>query len=36
MVLSGPVCANGLTWWQVNYRGMIGWTVEGQNGQHLD
>ncbi|MBI1256943.1 MAG: SH3 domain-containing protein [Chloroflexi bacterium] len=33
MVLSNPVCANGLIWWPVNYRGMSGWTVEGQNGQ---
>jgi len=33
MVLSSPVCANGLIWWPVNYRGTTGWTVEGQNGQ---
>ena len=33
MVLSSPVCDNGLNWWQVNYRGRVGWTVEGQNGQ---
>jgi hypothetical protein len=32
-VLSNPLCSDGLLWWQVNYRGMIGWTVEGQNGQ---
>ncbi|MEO8394662.1 MAG: SH3 domain-containing protein [Chloroflexota bacterium] len=32
-MLSGPVCGSGLTWWQVNYRGMVGWTVDGQNGR---
>lgn len=28
-VLAGPVCADGFNWWQVNYNGRIGWTVEG-------
>jgi hypothetical protein len=28
-VVSGPVCAAGYTWWQVNYNGVIGWTAEG-------
>lgn len=28
-VLSGPYCTNGLNWWQVNYRGTIGYTAEG-------
>ena len=32
-VISGPSCVNNLTWWQVNYRGTVGWTAEGQNGQ---
>jgi uncharacterized protein YraI len=33
-VLGGPTCADGLLWWQVNYRGTAGWTVEGQNGNY--
>lgn len=33
-VLSGPNCADGLTWWQVNYRGTTGWTAQSQNGQY--
>jgi hypothetical protein len=33
VVLSGPVCSQGQTWWQVNYRGAVGWTVEGRSGQ---
>ncbi len=28
-VLDGPVCAGRYNWWQVNYRGTVGWTVEG-------
>ena len=33
IVLAGPTCAEGLAWWQVNYGGIVGWTVEGQNSQ---
>ncbi len=33
-VIQGPACVQGLNWWQVNYRGVIGWTAEGQNGQY--
>ncbi len=29
-VLSGPYCNANTAWWQVNYRGLVGWTVEGQ------
>ena len=29
-VLAGPVCADSLAWWQVNYEGLVGWTAEGQ------
>ncbi len=25
-----PACNEGLTWWQVDYNGTIGWTAEGQ------
>lgn len=28
-VISGPVCASGVNWWQVNYNGRVGWTAEG-------
>lgn len=27
-VLEGPVCADGFTWYQVNYQGQIGWSAE--------
>jgi hypothetical protein len=30
--LSGPQCGNNGVWWQVNYNGITGWTMEGQNG----
>lgn len=31
IVLAGPVCdPAGRAWWQVDYDGMVGWTVEGQ------
>lgn len=34
-VLSGPQCGpQGMTWWQVNYNGLIGWTAEGIPGQY--
>lgn len=28
IMLDGPVCAEGFTWWQVQYVNQIGWTVE--------
>jgi hypothetical protein len=28
-ILAGPVCANNMAWWQVNYNGQVGWTSEG-------
>lgn len=33
-VEDGPRCQNGLRFWQVNYQGTIGWTVEGKDGQY--
>jgi hypothetical protein len=33
-VEDGPACADGLVWWQVNYNGQSGWTVEGQDGTY--
>ncbi len=29
-VMGGPVCANNAAWFQVNYNGLVGWTMEGQ------
>jgi uncharacterized protein YraI len=31
-ILGGPICNNGIFWWQVNYNGLIGWTGEGRYG----
>ncbi len=33
-VLEGPVCANDLAWWKVNFNGLVGWTAEGQNDEY--
>ena len=33
-VINGPVCANGILWWQANYNGLIGWTGEGRTGTY--
>lgn len=30
-VFGGPICADGIVWWQISYQGMTGWTAEGQN-----
>jgi uncharacterized protein YraI len=29
-VLEGPVCADGMAYWRVNYNGQEGWTAEGR------
>lgn len=31
-VISGPICDGRTAWWQVNYAGIVGWTMEGDNG----
>jgi hypothetical protein len=31
-VISGPICADGLQWWQVSAGRIGGWTAEGQSG----
>lgn len=33
-VLDGPVCADGLNWWQVDYESVNGWTVEGSGSEY--
>ena len=34
-VLNNFSCdAQGRMWWLVNYRGLVGWTMEGQNGEY--
>lgn len=35
VVLSGPTCADGYNWWQVNYNGVIGWTAEGSGADYF-
>ncbi|MDX1990870.1 MAG: SH3 domain-containing protein [bacterium] len=30
VVVSGPECIGGRTWWNVNYNGQTGWTAEGE------
>lgn len=35
LVLEGPICdAQGRAWWQVDYSGLVGWTVGGQGSSH--
>lgn len=33
-VRNGPYCADGMLWWQVDYEGQVGWTVEGRDGEY--
>jgi uncharacterized protein YraI len=34
-VLEGPTCSNGITWWRVDYNGVVGWTAEGTVDEHF-
>lgn len=34
-VLAGPECANGYAWYQVEYGGLIGWTVQGDTREYF-
>jgi hypothetical protein len=31
-VKDGPVCAEGISWWKVQYQDLMAWTAESQNG----
>jgi hypothetical protein len=33
-VISGPICADNIAWWQVTYNNVTGWTAEGRWGQY--
>lgn len=33
-IVTGPVCADGQVWWQVDYDGRVGWAVEGRDGTY--
>lgn len=34
-VLDGPQCSGGYTWFQINYKGRIGWIAEGNEEQYF-
>ena len=33
-VTGGPHCSDGMSWWQVNYNGTIGWTASGTSSEN--
>ena len=33
-IITGAACGEGITWWQVNYNGLTGWTGEGHGNQY--
>ena len=35
LVLAGVVCAGPYAWYQINYRGAVGWIAEGFEGQYF-
>ncbi|MBZ0285392.1 MAG: hypothetical protein K8L97_31955 [Anaerolineae bacterium] len=34
VIIAGPVCADNFNWWQVDYGGLNGWTVEGSGSEY--
>ena len=33
LVLEGPYASEDLAWWHVQYKGLLGWVIEGQNNE---
>ncbi len=33
-VVGGPICADGFTWWQIDYNGTVGWTASGSSAEY--
>jgi len=34
-ITAGPLCADGLLWWQVSYEGLAGWSAEGEGAAYF-
>ncbi len=34
-IKGGPVCAEGISWWKVEYQDLVGWTAESQDGNYF-
>lgn len=34
-LLEGPVCNGGFTWWRVDYKGQVGWTIESTSDTYV-
>lgn len=34
-VVDGPACSGGYVWWQIDYNGLVGWTIDGANGEQF-
>jgi hypothetical protein len=33
-VIEGPLCAQNVAWWKVDYNGVVGWTGEGEGNEY--
>jgi hypothetical protein len=33
-VIEGPICAQNVSWWKVDYKGIVGWTGEGEGSEY--